>query len=412
MRTAIQLNQQARDILERADDDGRELTQAEADHVDQLLRDAEAMGPGRRIRAEGFAPQRSRTTPAPLGNFFRDVKLAGDRNGGIASIDAAKRLRNAPTTFGSENVGADGGFAVPPEFRAEILQKVLGEDQLISLCDQVETGSNSLTVPKDETTPWGSAGIQAYWGGEAQQLKQSKAALENATIRLDKLTAFVPVSNELLEDAPALGSYLQRKTPQVMQFKINDAIINGTGAGQPLGILNSPCLVTVNKESSQPSATLLAANVIKMYNRMLAEWRTSAVWLVNEDVTQQLMQMTVNVQNVAGTENVGGWPVFVPPGRLSDAPFGALFGRPIVPTQACQTLGTVGDIIFASLGQYAAIIKAGGIQAVTSIHVFFDYDMTVFRFVFRMGGQPWWSTTLAAKNGSNTYSPFVALQTR
>jgi HK97 family phage major capsid protein len=145
---------------------------------------------------------------------------------------------------------------------------------------------------------------------------------------------------------------------------------------------------------------------------MLAEWRGSAVWLINEDVTQQLMQMTVNVQNVAGTENVGGWPVFVPPGRLSDAPFGALLGRPIVPTQACQTLGTVGDIIFASLGQYAAIIKAGGIQAVTSIHVFFDYDMTAFKFVFRMGGQPWWSTTLAAKNGSNTYSPFVALQTR
>jgi hypothetical protein len=49
---------------------------------------------------------------------------------------------------------------------------------------------------------------------------------------------------------------------------------------------------------------------------------------------------------------------------------------------------------------------------VTSIHVFFDYDMTAFKFVFRMGGQPWWSSALAAKNGTNTYSPFVALQTR
>ena len=352
--------------------------------------------------------ERNRWGWKSMGDFAFAVRNACHRGNPVVD----QRLQNAPTTFGSENVGADGGFSVPPEFRADIMQKVMGEDQLISLCDQNETGSNSITVPKDETTPWGSAGIQAYWEAEAAQFQQKKPALQNSTVRTNKLTALVPVTDELLEDAPALGSYLQRKTPQVMQFKVNDAIINGTGAGMPLGILNGGCVVQVAKETSQANTTFLAANAIKMYNSMYSGWRNDAVWLLNQDVEQQLMQLTIPVKNVAGTENVGGWPVYVPPGGLSAQPFGTLLGKRVIPTQACQTLGTAGDIIFASMSQYMAVLKAGGIRADSSIHLFFDYDTTCFRFIFRMGGQPWWSSTIAAKNGTATYGPFVTLAGR
>jgi len=34
------------------------------------------------------------------------------------------------------------------------------------------------------------------------------------------------------------------------------AFINGTGEGQPLGIINDPALITVNKEDSQEPATI------------------------------------------------------------------------------------------------------------------------------------------------------------
>jgi HK97 family phage major capsid protein len=412
-RTAAQFTAQARAIIDRADEDGRDLSLSELNRVDDLLNEADRMErPGRHIRAEGFAPSRRGRLPASAGAFFVDVVAACNPSGGAKALEAQRRLMNAPTATASENVGADGGFAVPPEFRADIMTKVLGEDQLISLCDQVETVSNSLTVPKDETAPWSTAGIQAYWEAEGAQLQQKKPALQNDTIRCQKLTALVPVTNELIEDAPGLVSYLQRKAPEVMQFKVNDAIINGSGAGMPLGILNGGCLITVAKETSQPNATILAANVIKMYNGMLAEWRTDAVWLINSDAEQQLMQLTQPVKNVAGTENVGGWPIYVPPGGLSAQPFGTLLGKRVVPTQACQTLGTVGDIIFASMGQYAAVQRAGGIRVDSSIHVFFDYDTTCFRFIFRMGGQPWWSSTVAAKNGSGVYAPFVTLAQR
>jgi len=56
--------------------------------------------------------------------------------------------------------------------------------------------------------------------------------------------------------------------------------------------------------------------------------------------------------------------------------------------------------------------KSGGLRSETSIHVAFDTDHTAFRFIFRIGGQPWWSAPIAALNGTFTQSPFVTLEAR
>ncbi len=47
-----------------------------------------------------------------------------------------------------------------------------------------------------------------------------------------------------------------------------------------------------------------------------------------------------------------------------------------------------------------------------SMHLWFDQGATAFRWTFRIGGQPWLSAPISRKNGSNTLSHFVALQTR
>jgi HK97 family phage major capsid protein len=335
-----------------------------------------------------------------FGHFAAAVRSAS-RNGG--AVDP-RLIQNAPTTFGTEGVGEDGGFAVPPDFRTAITQAVMGEESLIARTDLLQSSSNTWTAPKDETTPWqGTGGVQAFWENEAAQFNQSKLALEQLSIRLNKLTALVPVSSELLEDAPGLDSYLRRKAPEKMDFRVTDALISGTGAGQPLGILNSPSLVTVGKEGGQTADTVVFENINNMYSRMLARWRTSAVWLINQDIEPQLTGL-----NFPGDSR----PVFMPPGGLSQSPFGTILGRPIVPTEACSTLGDVGDIIFASMGQYLAIQKVGGIRAETSIHLWFDFDLMAFRFIMRLAGQPWWSKAVARFKGGNTLSAFVTLAER
>jgi HK97 family phage major capsid protein len=393
---------------ERLAAQGQKLTASAGRRTTVTTDDDDGSLKAKTVRAAISTPaERGRWGWHNFGDFAHAVKNA------VGGRDVDSRLQNAAlSTYGSEGVGADGGFAVPPEFRSEILKKVNGEDSLLARCDQVQTGGYSITVPKDEATPWGTSGIQGYWDGEAAAGTQKKPALENTTIRVHKLTALVPVTEELLEDAPALGSYVQSKAGDVLDFKVTDAVINGSGAGQPLGILNAGCLVTQAAEASQVSATIHGLNLVKMWARMPARWRSSAVWLAHPDVEPELMKAGLQVGPAAAGAATGGQLVWTPPGGISGSPYAALFGRPIVPTQACKQVGTVGDLIFASLNQYAAVLKAGGLRSDSSIHLWFDQGVTAFRFVLRMGGQPWWSSAIAAKNGSTTYGPFVALAAR
>jgi HK97 family phage major capsid protein len=130
------------------------------------------------------------------------------------------------------------------------------------------------------------------------------------------------------------------------------------------------------------------------------------VWLINQDVTPQLMQMSLPVGAA------GGQLVYMPPGGVSGAPYGSIFGRPVLEIEHCPTLGTLGDILLVSLSQYQGIQK-GGVESASSIHFVFDHDETVFRFVYRFDGQGLWNSAVTPASGSaNTVSPFVALAGR
>lgn len=357
-----------------------------------------------RVPAEPRATARGTNGFRHFGDFANSVRMASMRG---SELDA--RLRNAAvTTYGNEGTGADGGFAVPPDFRTEILTKVFGEDSLIARTDRLQSSSNTITLPTDETTPWqSSGGIQSYWTAEGTTKTQSKPALGETTLKLHTLATLVPVTEELLEDAPAMGAYLNRKAPEKMDFKLSDAIVRGTGVGQPLGFLNSPALVTVAKESGQTADTINATNVVKMLGRLPTASRRNAVFLIHPDAEPQLPLMTIGQQ-----------PVYLPPGGMRDNPFGTLLGRPVIPHQTAETVGDLGDIMLVDLSQYLSATKTGngrdanGIKSDVSIHLWFDQDMVAFRFTMRVAGQPWWSSAIAQRDGANTQSPFVVLEAR
>ena len=333
--------------------------------------------------------------------------------GGV--LDPRLERLAAATTYGSEGTGADGGFAVPPDFRSAIMEKVLGEESLLPFCDQVPTSSNVFTMPVDETTPWQTTGgIQAYWDGEAQAATQSKPALEERTVKLNKVRALVPVTEELLEDAPAMDAYLRRKAPSKIAFKVSLALLQGTGTGQPLGVLNSTALVTVSKETSQIADSIVANNIVKMWARLYSPCRGNARWFINQDIEPFLNTMSMPGRDNTGTAvTAWGFPVYTPAGGLSVGPYATLMGRPVIPTQACETLGDLGDIVLADMSMYLALIKSGVNPRVeTSMHLWFDQDLMAFKFVLRIGGIPWWGSSISPRDGSNTLSCFVALEAR
>lgn len=342
-----------------------------------------------------------------FGEFARTIRLAG---GNSPEESARQRLQNALTTYGNEGTGADGGFMVPPDFRREIAEKVLGEQSLLARTDQQTTNSNHIVFPIDETTPWQTTGgLQVYWEVEAGQKTQSKPLLGQNDVRLNKLIALVPVTDELLEDAPALDGYLRRKVPDKFMAKLNTAIISGTGAGQPMGILNSGGLITVAKETSQAADSIIFPNIVKMISQMYAPSFASSVWLINPNVLPKLMFMQFQTSATAPSQPI---PVWLPNNSAAGNPWSTLMGRPVIPVQAMPTVGDLGDIVLADLSQYLTVTKGQQIRTDVSIHIFFDYDVTAFRFVMRVGGQPWWNLPIVPQNSSDNLGFFVALAER
>ena len=362
---------------------------------------ARAEAPARRTQARVIG-ERSRLRGdhgfRAFGDYVMAVKNASVSRG--AEVDS-RLMAAAASTYGNESSGSDGGFAVPPDFRTTIMEKAFGEDSLISRTDRQTVSGNSLTFPTDMTTPWGTNGIQAYWESEAAAITQSKPVLQEVNVRLHKLAALVPVTEELLEDSQAMGAYVSRKAAEKIDFKISNSIAWGTGAGQPLGYMNAPCLVSQAKETSQTADTIVAENIVKMFSRMPVQSRRNAAWLIHPDAEPQLPLMTL-----------GDQPIYMPPGGFRDSPFGSLLGRPVIPHQIAKTVGDLGDIMFVALDQYLTAVKSGGVRSQTSIHLWFDQDITAFKFTLRIAGQPWWSEATSSLNGSHTMSPFVALAAR
>ncbi len=416
---------QARDLVDKATTEKRDLTDEENTGYECLLAEADKMlrTIEREEQLQGLErglgqPQQEPIRPDPsdpapgqqrvwksFGEQLRAVVEAARPGGTIDS-----RLTTRAASGASESVPSDGGFLVQEDFVSELLKRTYETGVLASRCRKIPISPNATGLKinaVDETSRvngsrWG--GIQAYWTNEADTPTATKPKFRQMNLILEKLTGLCYATDELLQDAAALESVLTQGFAEEFGFKIDDALISGTGSGQPLGILNSPALVTVAKETGQSAATVVAENIINMRARLWARSRPNSVWLINQDVEKQLHQLSLPV----GT---GGIPVYLPANGLSGLPYDTLYGRPVIPIEQCSTLGTVGDIILADFSQYLLIDK-GAMQSAASIHVRFLYDESVFRFIYRVDGEPIWNKPLTPYKGTNTLSPFVALATR
>ena len=312
-----------------------------------------------------------------------------------------------------ESTPSLGGFLVQKDFVNEILKKTHDTSLVFDRVRKIPISSvaNGIKIPYvDETSRangsrWG--GIQMIWLEEGGTKTASKPKFGLIELVLKKVAGIAYATDELLQDSAALGFIITEGFSEELGFELDDAMINGTGSGQPLGVLNAACLVTVAKEAGQTEKTIVWDNIKKMYAQMAPRSLINGVWMINQSCWTELMNMTIPV----GT---GGIPVWMPANLAQDRPNSTLMGMPVIPVEQCATLGTVGDIILGDWTQYVAITK-GGLQSAQSMHVRFINDEQVFRFVYRVDGQPIWNNSLTPYKDATTsrpISPFLALETR
>ena len=308
----------------------------------------------------------------------------------------------------SEGVPADGGFLVQSDFAAGIFKHAHDASVFLPRCQSTPVQGNGLTINVvDESSRvagsrWG--GVAAYWKPEAGTATAAKVKLAQIELKLRKLIAISYATDELLEDTSALGPMISQAFAEEIAFMIDDALFRGDGAAMPLGITNAACFVSQAIESGQDADTLVYENLVNMWSLLPPRSQQNAVWQIPQDALPQLMLMTLDV----GTAGV---PVYLPPGGASGAPYGTIFGRPVIVNEFSPALGDANDVTLADWSQYQVITK-GGLKAANSAHVKFAEDEMAFRFTYRVDGQPLWKSAVTPFKSSNDISPFIGLAER
>lgn len=316
---------------------------------------------------------------------------------------------------GTEDVPADGGFLVIPEYAEQLIKRSYEVSQLASRCFKMPMSSARLVLhavdedSRKDGSRWG--GILAYWLAAAGTFTPSKPKFREMQLVANKLIALCYATEELLDDAPAWLKYVNEAVPQELAFQIDVGIISGAGAGQPMGVNNSGAVLTQAKESAQATATIVTNNILKMYKQLFARSRPTAAWFINQEGEDQLY--TLALANPSGSVLYTN-PLYTPPGMNgNNSGYGMLLGKPVVPIEQASALGTLGDINLFDLQQYL-LAEHTDVRADSSIHVAFLTGEEAFRFQMRLDGQPMWKKPLTPYKGGSTFqtSAFVNLAAR
>ena len=130
-----------------------------------------------------------------------------------------------------EGIDADGGYLVPEEYDSRLIE-ALEEENIFRKLGHTITTSGERKINIAATKP------AAAWIDEGEELTWGDAKFAQINLDAHKLHVAVKVTEELLYDnAFQLEKYILRQFAKALANAEEDAFLNGTGVGQPLGLL-------------------------------------------------------------------------------------------------------------------------------------------------------------------------------
>jgi HK97 family phage major capsid protein len=295
-----------------------------------------------------------------------------------------------------------GGFLAPEALLGPVKRVPLGADPMAAVTPITMTAPRvkiPARVDKNHTTSV-TGGIRILRTPETVDAVTQRGELEQ--IGLEALSAVgLTFASDRVTDgaAPMFDEWLARCYEDAFLDLARTERLFGTGVGEGLGVMKSPCLITVAKETGQAADTIKKENIDKMEARC---WDYSrATWVANYDTRPQLK----SIVQVVGT---GGSGV---PYLTCEGDQELLDGRPILFTDIVKTGGDLGDLV---LGVWSEYIDGTymPLTLAASMHVRFIAGETAFRAWSRCDFRPWWTSPLTPRYGSLTVSPFVTLAER
>jgi HK97 family phage major capsid protein len=305
----------------------------------------------------------------------------------------------------NENIPSSGGFLVPSEYEARLVDQSLESEIVRPRAQTYGMTSKTKLIPGVQISSHASSlfgGIVAYWTDEGDTTIKTKPTFRMMQLTAKKLMMLVEASNELIADSvPSYDQVLGGMLTKALGWYLDDAYINGTGAGQPQGILHCPSVIEVQPENEQPTDTVVYENCVNMFSKLHPQCYSNAIWIANLTLLPQLSTLFYSV----GT---GGIPVQLL--QQSNGKF-SLLGRELVFTEKNPVLGERADLVLVDLSQYACGIREG-LKLEKSSHVGFETDSSMYRLTARADGMGLWDQALTLKDGSTQVSWCVVLAAR
>jgi HK97 family phage major capsid protein len=415
---------QMRDIINAAEEGERELTAEEVAQYDDLEAQVNALNADidRLERLESTeahleqpqpavasrnGPQRSSGPEASLefesiGEFLatvvrnpNDQRLANlyDEN---ASVQAEQRM----------DTGSAGGFAVPTQFRATLMEVGPQEARIRPRATVIQPGTppdSAITMPALDQSGANPAnvygGVEVNWIGEGAAKPETDATLREIKLEPQEVAGHTVLTDKLLRNWQAASSVIERLLRGAVISAEDFAFLSGDGIAKPLGLINAGASYLVNRESSNQ---LTRVDINAMTARVLMRGGLPA-WLASQSILPQLQSM----RNEIGSPPVGDGALVWNPDLRDNAGNQLLGGYPILWNERSPQLGSKGDLVLADLSHY--LIKDGsGPFVAASPHVKFTENKTVIKIFWNVDGQPWLTAPFKQEGGYEV-SPFVVL---
>lgn len=311
MEAFLDAHRNEKGVLSKEDD--ATYTQMEKD-LEDLTNEIKRLERKETIEAELNKPVNSPIVSKP--NTLNDEEKTGR-----ASKSYKKNFWNAmrskvvrPDVADALQIGTDseGGYLVPDEFEATLVEGLEEENIFRKLAHVINTSSGDRKIPVVASK--GSAS----WVDEEGTITESDDAFNQVSIGAYKLGTLIKVSNELLNDSVFnLEQYIAKEFARRIGAKEEDAFFNGNGTGKPVGIFNATGGAEVGVTTAS-ATTITADEIIDLFYSLKASYRKNAVWILNDATVKVIRKLKDKNDNylwqpslTAGTpDTLLGRPVF------------------------------------------------------------------------------------------------------
>ena len=187
----------------------------------------------------------------------------------------------------SEGVDANGGYLVPEEYDHRLIDILDEENVMRKLGTRIPTsGEHKINIAATKPA--------AAWIEEGGALTFGDATFDQIILDAHKLHVAIKVTEELLYDnAFNLESYIMQQFGKALANAEEDAFINGTGTGQPLGILAATGGADVGVTAKSATA-ITADELIDLIYSLKRPYRKSAAFLLNDQTLAAIRKLKDN----------------------------------------------------------------------------------------------------------------------